>query len=415
MSGSGLQRAFPAGQDSGRSSIQRLDVEEVCDIARFEQLGDVWNRLLEQTGAPSVYLSHEWLLTWWKCHKSDSHRLLIIVVTEGDVVRGIAPLMEVRSRFFGIPVTRIEFISTMKYAYSPTNCSGSLDIIAPDPAEGVVRTVLDHLLRRREQWQFIRLHPIPRSSQIPGLLLSECDRRSIPWSRQTAFGNFVIRAGKSWEEYSAGRSPEFRKKHRTLERKAKRLGELCLVEYSRGGNLRKGFDKVLEIEEGSWKHRHGVPLDAEHYHGFYKRFAEVADPRGWLRLWILEVNGTPLAYDYSVKFADRLESLKTSYHAAYRRYSPGTLLSWRVFEYAFRDGIRSINLLWGDSWSKHQWTGDVEMHDELFIFNSTRFSRICYLLGLRIPLYRVTRSLANRLHRLLWRVGAGGGRPGMTT
>jgi CelD/BcsL family acetyltransferase involved in cellulose biosynthesis len=407
MSGSGSQRAFPQGEESCPTPEQRLDVEEVREISRLEQLGAVWNQLVEQTGTPSIFLSHEWLLTWWQCHKSESHRLLVLVVTDGEEVRGIAPLMEVRSHIIGIPVTRIEFISTMKYAYSPTNCSGSLDIIAPAPADGVVRAVVDHLLRCRDRWQLIRLHPIPRSSQILGLLLSECDRRSIPWSRQAAFGNFVIHAGQSWEDYTAGRSPDFRKKHRTVERKVKHLGDLRLTEYSRCGNLRAGFDKVMEIEEESWKHRHGVPLDAESYRGFYKRFAEVADPLGWLRLWILEVNGIPLAYDYSVKFAGRLESLKTSYHAGYRRYSPGTLLSWRVFECAFREGVRSINLLWGDSWSKRQWTEDVEMHDELIIFNSTRFSRICYFLGLRIPLYRLTRSLANRLHRLLWRIGTG--------
>ncbi len=388
------------------SSGAVLTVEEITDSERFERLGPEWDSLLERTGNPTLYLTHEWLFTWWRCCKSDKMKLLILLVSDETGLRGIAPLMEVRTNVLGIPVTKIEFLTTTRHAYSPHNYSGSLDIIAAPPAEDVVRAVVDYLLKNQDRWQFCRLHPVPHTSVTVSVLTDEFRKRELPFSRQTAFTNFQIAVDKPWDEYSAGRSHEFRKKYRGLEKKARRYGDPVLREYS-GQNIGKGFEQLLEIEARSWKQTHGVPIHAVEYHDFYKYFAEVAGTRGWLRLWILELNGVPVAYDYSVVYANRLESLKTSYNDVYRDCSPGILLSWRTFEQAFRNGVQSINLLWGDSWSKRQWTTDTVLHDELFLFNSTRLSGVCYFLTHQLLLYRLTRSIINRYGYLLRRLGFG--------
>ncbi|MBU1475347.1 MAG: GNAT family N-acetyltransferase [Acidobacteria bacterium] len=43
-----------------------MSIERIEDFAAFEKLRSEWNRLLEESEAPTVFLSHEWLTAWWK-------------------------------------------------------------------------------------------------------------------------------------------------------------------------------------------------------------------------------------------------------------------------------------------------------------------------------------------------------------
>jgi len=68
---------------------------------------------------------------------------------------------------------------------------------------------------------------------------------------------------------------------------------------------------------------------------FYRTFARNAAKRGWLRVWMMQVNGKNIAYDYLIDYQGTVASLKTSYDEAYRSYSPGNLLTLNEFQRFF--------------------------------------------------------------------------------
>src|ERR1044071_4898076 len=74
-----------------------ITVQTIQDIAELRRLGPAWNALLARSGSDCIFLTWEWISTWWEIFGA-SHRLLVLVAREGGELRGIAPLMIGRSR-----------------------------------------------------------------------------------------------------------------------------------------------------------------------------------------------------------------------------------------------------------------------------------------------------------------------------
>src|SRR3954470_10115336 len=57
----------------------------------FERLHDEWNALLSSSGSNCVFLTHEWLFTWWK-HLANGRQLSILTARENGRLIGVLPL-----------------------------------------------------------------------------------------------------------------------------------------------------------------------------------------------------------------------------------------------------------------------------------------------------------------------------------
>src|SRR5439155_13839356 len=69
-----------------------LWIETIEDAAGFARLRQEWNELLEASAANCLFLTWEWLFTWWT-HLADGRRPFIITVRDGRELVAIAPLV----------------------------------------------------------------------------------------------------------------------------------------------------------------------------------------------------------------------------------------------------------------------------------------------------------------------------------
>src|SRR5258708_21359148 len=89
-------------------TTKRLDVIE--NAADFGDLADAWNELLQDSAADCVFLTWEWLYTWWT-HLSGGRRLAIVTVRSGTILVAVAPFMLGRRRLAGLgSFPRLEFL-----------------------------------------------------------------------------------------------------------------------------------------------------------------------------------------------------------------------------------------------------------------------------------------------------------------
>ncbi len=87
-------------------------VEIIDDVAAFERLRPEWTRLLQASAADSLFLTWEWLFTWWK-HLAGDRRLFILTVRSGDELIAIAPFARSAPRVASIlPLPSLEFLGT---------------------------------------------------------------------------------------------------------------------------------------------------------------------------------------------------------------------------------------------------------------------------------------------------------------
>src|ERR1700733_4454204 len=94
-----------------------MEIVELPDERAFEALGPEWNELLGACASRNVYLTHEFVFTWWKHFGSRrggiagrpggwgsnswTERLAILTARENGRLIGIAPLAIVNTEIRG--------------------------------------------------------------------------------------------------------------------------------------------------------------------------------------------------------------------------------------------------------------------------------------------------------------------------
>ncbi len=94
------------------ATATQLRVEKIADAARFASLHEEWDELLHASRSDCLFLTWEWLHTWWK-HLADGRRLSILALRRGAQLTAIAPCTvrepdPLRLR----PLPAIEFLGT---------------------------------------------------------------------------------------------------------------------------------------------------------------------------------------------------------------------------------------------------------------------------------------------------------------
>ena len=102
-----------------------MQVMEVDSWDAHPGLLSAWNDLVAASAADSIFLTHEWLTSWWDAFRAD-RELKLIVCTEGDgEVVGVIPLYRTRVR------TELRYpLELLRLVGDGTFDSDNLDVIA---------------------------------------------------------------------------------------------------------------------------------------------------------------------------------------------------------------------------------------------------------------------------------------------
>ncbi len=382
----------------------KLNIEEINTIEKFETLKAEWNSIVGSNQNYGVYTTFEFMMLWWKLFEKPDKKLCLLVIKKENDIIGIAPFMIVHEKFLWMPTTKIEFISMARYPNSPASFTASLDILIKEHHEEVIHNIVSYLVQRVQGWHYIRLNPIPTHSATINLLKKTASANNYKFINHEAFSSIDIKLPETWEEYSASLSKNFRKYLKSNERKLQQLGSLTYKLITSHDELLQIFPMIMEIEKRSWKWNVGVSINSITYNDFYKRFADVGGKLGWIQLWVLQLDDEYIAYDYNILFKQTLINLKGSYDEAYNCYSPGQLLFAKEVQNCLNNGIRDINMLWGETVAKERWKPVAEVFNEVFIFKNSGYSRILYFLFFPLSLYTIRRKymdFKNRLFRKL--------------
>jgi len=189
----------------------------------------------------------------------------------------------------------------------------------------------------------------------------------------------------TFEQYEAGLARKSRKELRRMRRRLEDEGEV-IFEFADGRDrLDALLDEGFEIEGSGWKTEAGTAIQAvPEVRRFYTEIARWAASRGWLRLAFLRLDGRPLAFDLCLEACGAFYALKGGFDVEYRRFGPGSLLTYESLRRAFENGLDSYEFLGSDDPYKMQWTSTTRERARLQVFS---------------------RSLAGRMQDAAWRYG----------
>jgi CelD/BcsL family acetyltransferase involved in cellulose biosynthesis len=365
-----------------------MAVERIADAPGFEALRDEWSELLQASGADCLFLSWEWLSTWWK-HLAGDRRLAILALRHGGRLVALAPFcLRPRSLWRRRPLPVLEFLGN--------GCVGSdyLDLIVRRGYEPEARRAFAAALSNERlvlSWTQLR-----RSSCAAAGVAA--DLGASNWSvseRVTNTCPFIPLTGMSWEAYLATLGAEHRY---NFHRKFKRLNRDHSVQFEQahtGEQCRESLDLVMELHNMRWRGRGGSDaFDTPGLVAFHREFSQIALARGWLRLYVLRLDRKPAACLYGFLYGGTFYFYQSGFDAAYGKESVGLVSMGLSIKNAIEEGAEEFDLLHGDEEYKSHWSRQSRELGRLELYPPGGMGSICRRSA---ELERAARRMARRV------------------
>lgn len=341
-----LESAPPAG-----AIRAPLEVQCIEDAPRLDALRPEWTALLEESEANCLFLTWEWLATWWK-HLAQGRRLHLLSVRRGGELVGLVPLA-LRPAQPGrlLPFRAMEFMGM-----GPIG-SDYLDVIVrPRDEDAVLQALADYLQQNRYVLEFQRVDAA--SSRLKSLM-GKLEKRG--WHTQatpTDACPYIPLQGHDWKSYLATVS----RAHRAnVNRRLRKLGETFKsVEFKPVQSEEErhdAFTLFLRLHQLRWsgKERSNA-FTGPGTLAFHTEFSRLALERGWLRLFILRLDGEPVASTYSFRYHDTFYYYQAGYDPKHAQHSVGLVTLALALRHAIEDGVIRYDMLHGNQGYKDLWT-----------------------------------------------------------
>ena len=329
------------GASVTRTVDDEFDLVELPDLASARE---EWQELALRSG--NVFATWEWASTW-DAHFRSGRPLALHACRdrEGKLV-AILPLYLAARR----PVHLLRLLG-----------HGPADELGPVCAPGDVPAVA-HVLPR-----LVAERPLGASAVVLERLSGAGGWRTLleaPSISQESSPVLHVR-GRSWAEFLASCSRNLREQAGRRERKLAREHSLSFRLTQDPDRLDADLSTLFALHALRWREHARAFSGARE--AFHRDFARVALARGWLRLWIAEVDGAPAAAWYGFRFAGSDWYYNAGRDPAWDRYSLGFVLLTHTIRCTFVDGLHSYRFLLGPEEYKSRFADDDPGLDTLVL------------------------------------------------
>jgi CelD/BcsL family acetyltransferase involved in cellulose biosynthesis len=298
-------------------------------VDSLEAVREPWTELARHE--QNVFATWEFASTWWK-HFGRGRRLLTVAgIDSADEVAAIFPCYLWKRR----PLRVVRLLG---------NGAGDVlgPICRPDQRPTIAAAVRRLLDRPAWDWDVFVGENLPGQEPWASHLQGRVLRHE---------GNPVARLTGSFDDYLRGRSANFRQQVRARDR---RLHDRYVVRFrlcTDPDRLDRDLDTLFLLHQRRFG-KHSAFTGSRS--GFHREFAHVALERGWLRLWILELDGRCVAGSYGFRYGGVESYYQSGREPALDRESLGMVMLTHAMRSAAADGIRSYGLLRGQERYKYR-------------------------------------------------------------
>jgi CelD/BcsL family acetyltransferase involved in cellulose biosynthesis len=325
-----------------------LVVETIEDTAGLQALQEEWGELLGDSSADCIFLTWEWLYTWWEYLAGD-RKLHLILVRSNDQLIALAPLA-LRSRRWRrlLPFRALEFLGTGSVG------SDYLDVIIRRGEERRALAALAESLE--ESGLMVDFSQTAAGSHAVALMEELKDRGWQAHSTRTDLCPYIDLQGQTWESYLAGLGSSHRY---NIKRRTKNLGK----------EWRLSFEHVMSVEMCDEAIRSLVQLHGQRWQSrgepgvfgdptviaFHHEFSRLALKRGWLRLYLLRLDGETAVVWYGFHYHGVTSFYQTGFDPSFYKHSVGLVMMGMAIKSAIEEGALTYDFLRGDETYKSLW------------------------------------------------------------
>ena len=316
-----------------------MQVRGIDNIADFADLRDPWNRLLANSRSNSIFLTHEWLFTWWQIYgQGDTLHVVLLLASDSAELVGILPAYI--SKAGGVP--RVQVLHLLGDSVVG---SDFLDGIAASGQEAAVSRRLFAYLQEERGWDLAELTSLDEDSLLSRHLLDNAPdfcSQPIEEARQICpFIEFDSEPSEHWVRLKN----KAKRKIRSLEPH----GPIAVERVEHPEAVAEAFPAFVALHQQRRveKGEQGIFASAANRR-FHDQLCQATSEAGWLQLCFLTVGGTRVAGVYQFRYADRIYYYQTGYDLAWSRHSVGFVLFTLLIDQARCEGCLTYEFLRGD-------------------------------------------------------------------
>jgi hypothetical protein len=356
--------------------IERISEEE------FAGMRDAWNAALAGSVTNEVYLSWEWMHSWWEVFRNGSMTLVILLGRDArDEIVGIAPFYVEQGRKFGFIGTH-----TLRLCSSRETYPDHLDLImAKGQERAFPEAVLAYLKEHEDEWDLIRLDGIEENAVIKKHLTgpengssraylvdalpdSECPYLPI----RDSYGDLIRSFSRN------KRNNLLRKRKSLLEKESCRYG----IAEAEGDDPVRHFRELFALH-GERARRKGIRSDftGEKVLAFHEKFIERSTgARKPVIAYIAE--GTEfLVLHYCIRHNNKYYIYQTGISQEGENRSAGAVLLSVLIERAFQEKSSEFDFSRGKQDYKYYWTDSARRNYSLVVRKHTLGNTVVHQLS----------------------------------
>lgn len=337
-----------------------MKVREVND---FQSLKDDWNIILNgNVLGDNVFLTWEWLSTWWK-HFGEGRKLLLLVVEDESEIIAIAPLMlsKYKLPFLGT-VKKVEFLGVRHSDYNNF-------IILKREAE-CIRLILDYLLNAVEDWDWIELKEIPEIHKDAHYLHKLFSNIPFKLKLKRRVCNICpyIPLPNSFDMLLKKLSKNMRQ---NLNKYLRRIKANYHIEFKRydevGLSANDAMRLFIRLHEARWtiEEKDGAFRRDSKWKSWSFEIAEIFAGKGWLGLYFLLADHEPISTQYTFEYGDKIYYYLAGFDRQFSRYSVGNLTIMFLLKRGIQNGFKEYDMMRGNEPYKLHWTRNFRRNFEI--------------------------------------------------
>ncbi len=345
-----------------------LIVRRIDDLAGLDALGSTWPVLLGRCPNRNLFLTYDWTRTWWEFF-GEGNDLWMLVVSDGNEIVGIAPMMRHRETHRGVPARVLGSITNRHVSRT--------DFVVPARREDVFRALAKYWRDTSSQWDLLRLVGIPEASGTTRMLIesvSGSGLRAFPTEAHKELCYLPVSG--TWEEYLASRSHNFRRNDVRLGNRLDELRAVSVDVDDSPAGVDESMSRLFALESTGAKSASGRTQLDDNEKRFHRALAARLAAQGGFQNRFIVADGVTIAGLHSLAYDGVLYALLTYYDVRYAKASPGRAVLRHALATSWSDpGIRRIDLN-GSSPFLRTWTDHSVKLERLAIGNQRAYSRL---------------------------------------
>lgn len=315
-----------------------MQIEVVEHIDGLRALEQDWSRLLAVCPDATVFQTFEWYSAWFEGlgRHDPSLRLHVVAVRRDGRLAALAPLM-IRG---GAGRRTLQHLSAPFADYHTF-------LIDPAWAEQTQPALWRAIAETQGRWDVLDLDDTLPHGALAAHLHSPAFHLHMPAAE-------LRPSSRCWRLNLRDRAfvEQILQKHEYLVklRRLARHGRLDCAHHRDPDQIAARFPLFTGMHQAQWCGRPDgfARFDEPHIAELFRGVAAALAARGWLLLTELSLDGQPAAFFYSFLFGGTYWAYRPCFDVGLARYSPGSVLMYRLVEHLAAEGVQTLDLMRGE-------------------------------------------------------------------